>query len=210
LKYSSPRERVRAVYERGADRYDRLMGLTERLVGPVRALAGAALTGCDQILEIGVGSGLSLPHYADASALLGVDLSLAMLQLARARATRLGIRPRFAQMDAENLALGAARFDGVAFNLALCTIPNPDRALAEAVRVARPGATIVLLEHVRSHLQPLALLQDILTPLTIRADADHLNRRTMDRARAAGIELIEVRTWLAGCLALGVGRIPPA
>ncbi len=81
-------------------------------------------------------------------------------------------------------------------------------ALAEALRVARPGARLTFVEHVRSHLRPVALLEDLINPLTVRLDADHVNRPTLDLVRGAGVHLESVDRWLFGAFNLIVGRAP--
>src|ERR1700682_2199884 len=95
-------------------------------------------------------------------------------------------------MAAEHLGFADRSFDSVAFNLCLCTISDPERALREAIRVARPGAPMTFLEHVRSHLLLMALLQEAATPILVRLVQDHFNRRTAETIARAGIDLISV------------------
>jgi ubiquinone/menaquinone biosynthesis C-methylase UbiE len=96
----------------------------------------------------------------------------------------------------------------VAFNLCLCTIPNPEAAVREAMRVARPGAPMVFLEHVRSHVPPIALLQEAFNPLLVALQQDHFNRRTADTVRRAGVEVTSVDRWALGFFNLIVSRAP--
>jgi ubiquinone/menaquinone biosynthesis C-methylase UbiE len=112
------------------------------------------------------------------------------------------------EMDAEHLAFADRTFDSVAFNLCLCTIPDPFAAVREAVRVARPGAPMLFLEHVRSHLLPVALLQEALNPVLVALQEDHFNRRTADVIRRAGVEIESIDRWLLGFFNLIVGRVP--
>ncbi len=114
----------------------------------------------------------------------------------------------FRVMDAQALTFDARSFDAVVFTLALCTVPDAAKALRGALRVARPGVPVRYLEHVRSGVLPVAVLQDLINPLTVLLQHDHCNRRTVDLARAAGIvDLHEERT-LVGVLSLGLGRAP--
>jgi ubiquinone/menaquinone biosynthesis C-methylase UbiE len=198
--------RIRKNYDRNAERYERCMGLTDRLTRAARAKVGETVTG--SLLEVGIGSGLSLPHYPDSVQVTGVDLSREMLRLCRARAAELGRPVELIEDDAQSLPFAAATFDSVAFNLCLCTIPDPLLAVREGLRVARPGAPLVFLEHVRSHLWPVALVQDLVNPLTVRFDADHFNRRTLATVRAAGVEVLAVERWALGFFNLIVGRAP--
>ena len=178
--------------------------LTERLLKGRREKVGETVRG--RLLDIGFGTGLSLPHYPPAVEVIGIDVSLGMLQFAH----RHDRTVQLVQMDAEHLAFPERTFDSVAFNLCLCTIPDPERAVREAVRVARPGAPMVFLEHVRSHVLPIALVQDAFNPLLVALQQDHFNRRTADIVRRAGVEVTSVERWAWGFFNLIVGRNPGA
>jgi SAM-dependent methyltransferase len=131
-----------------------------------------------------------------------------MLAIARARLERLGRDGELREMDAQALDFPDNSFDSVAFNLCLCTIPDPARALREAIRVAKPGAPITFLEHVRSNRVWVALPQDLLNALFGRPIHDRLNQRTEDLVRAAGIEVLSDERWALGAMTLIVGRSP--
>jgi ubiquinone/menaquinone biosynthesis C-methylase UbiE len=131
-----------------------------------------------------------------------------MLAVARESAARTGRAVELLVMDAEQLAFPDHSFDSVAFNLCLCTIPDPERAVREGVRVARPGAPMIFLEHVRSNVLPVALLQDALNPLLVLLEQDHFNRRTAEVVQRAGVEVESVDRWMVGVFNLIVGRAP--
>lgn len=193
------------MYDRAPAAYHRATssGLMAWLLAGRRETVGEAVRG--RILDIGFGTGLSLPHYPAAGEVVGLDLSLPMLRHARAA----GPRPALLiQADAEHLPFPGASFDSVAFNLCLCTIPDPEAAVREGLRVARPGAVLVFLEHVRSHLTPVALLQDILDPPLVLLAADHFNRRTAETVRRAGVEVESVERWGLGIFNLIIGPAP--
>jgi SAM-dependent methyltransferase len=200
--------RVRRFYDRDPAGYHRGSVVTERLLARWRRKVGESVSG--RLLDVGFGTGLSLPHYPASVDVVGVDASLGMLRFARKEALERGLAVRLVQVDAERLAFPDQSFDSVAFNLCLCTIPNPARALQEAVRVARPGAPMVFLEHVRSHLLPVALLQEVLSPVFLALEHDHVNRRTIDTIRAAGVEVVSIERWMLGFFNLIVGRAPRA
>lgn len=182
--------------------------LTERLLAGRRSKVGEVVTG--RLLDIGFGTGLSLSHYPSSVEVVGIDASLPMLRFAQQQADPGGRRVLLVQMDAERLAFPDQSFDSVAYNLCLCTVPDPERAVREAVRVARPGAPMVFLEHVRSHLLPVALLQELLNPALVALQQDHFNRRTADTVRRAGVEVMSVDRWALGFFNLIVGRAPGA
>jgi ubiquinone/menaquinone biosynthesis C-methylase UbiE len=197
---------VQRFYDRDPAGYHRGSVVTERLLARWREKVGESVTG--RLLDVGFGTGLSLPHYPPSVEVVGVDASLGMLRFARQEALEHRRVVQLAQVDAEHLAFPDQSFDSVAFNLCLCTIPNPARALQEALRVARPGAPMTFLEHVRSHVLPVALLQDALSPVLVALEQDHFNRRTAETIRSAGVEIVSIDRWLLGFFNLIVGRAP--
>jgi demethylmenaquinone methyltransferase/2-methoxy-6-polyprenyl-1,4-benzoquinol methylase len=195
--------RVRGIYDRNPAGYHRGSALTERLLAARRRKVGEIVRG--RLLDIGFGTGLSLPHYPPSVAVVGIDASLGMLRFARSEAAR---PVQLLEMDAEHLAFPDRSFDSVAFNLCLCTIDDPERAVREALRVARRGAPMTFLEHVRSHVLPVALLQDAVSPLLVALEQDHFNRRTEATIRRAGVEVISVERFAWGFFNFIVGRSP--
>ena len=198
------------MFDRDPGAYHRAMssGLDEWMLGDRRKKVGESVRG--RVLDIGFGTGLSLPHYPRAVEVIGIDASLGMLRFARSESAKLGRQAWLVEMDAEHLAFADRTFDSVAFNLCLCTIGNPERAVREAIRVVKPGAPMVFLEHVRSHLLPVAAVQQIFNPLLVALMADHFNRPTAATARRAGVEIVFVDRWFAGIFNLIVGRAPGA
>ena len=108
--------------------------------------------GSGKVLEVGIGTGATIPHYGPGVELTGIDLSPGMLAVARRNATRLGIAAEMREMDAQHLEFPERSFDAVVFTLCLCTIPDPELAIREGLRVAKPGGRMIFLEHVRSNL----------------------------------------------------------
>jgi SAM-dependent methyltransferase len=201
-------DRVRRIYDHDPDAYHRAMstGVSERMLGGRRKKVGEIVRG--KVLDVGFGTGLSLPYYPPGAQVLGIDISSKMLAVGRRFARDLGRQADVAIMDAEHLALPDGVFDSVAFNLCLCTIPDPAATVREGVRVARPGAPMVFLEHVRSHLLPIALVEEVVNPAMVALQADHFNRRTVDIVRRSGVEVLSVDRWFLGVFNLIVGRSP--
>jgi ubiquinone/menaquinone biosynthesis C-methylase UbiE len=189
-------ERVRRSQDRNAPHYDRQIALFERIL-----FAGGRQWVCGQahgrVLELAVGTARNLPHYPSDVTLTGVELSPEMLAIGRRRATELAREADFRLGDAQALEFPDDSFDTVVCTLGLCTIPDPRRAVAEAWRVLRPGGQILLLEHVRSPLLPVRVLQRLLEPLSVRFAADHLTREPLDYLRAEGfqVERLERSKW---------------
>jgi ubiquinone/menaquinone biosynthesis C-methylase UbiE len=200
--------RVRRFYDSDPAGYHRGMSslLTQRLLVERRRRVGEMVRG--RLLDVGFGTGLSLPFYSSDVEVVGVDASLGMLQFARREAAAHDSRVGLVVMDAEQLGFPDQCFDSVAFKFCLCTTPDPEQAVREAVRVARPGAPMVFLEHVRSHLLPVALVQEVFSPLLVALQADHWNRRTVEIVRRAGVQVETVDRWALGVFNLIVGHAP--
>lgn len=104
------------------------------------------------VVEIGVGTGLNLGHYdaARVQQVTGIDPCTTSLAMARARATTLPLAITLEQGSAESLPCAANSADTVVSTYTLCTVPRPERALAEVHRVLKPGGRFVFCEHVAS------------------------------------------------------------
>ena len=201
---------LRAAYDRLAPTYDRSVGLAERvLLGGLRQAFANELRG--ETLEVAIESGLNLPYYpAAVERAVGVDLSGGMLAEARQRAADLGRPITLVQGDAQRLPFPDDRFDSVGISLALCTIPDPKAALRELARVCRPDGRIILLEHVRSPVWPVYLVERVLSPLQERFIGCHLTRETIETARREGFAIESERSRLFDVVRLVVARPPGA
>jgi len=179
-------ERVRRHYDRSAGSYDRIISWAEKaLFGDGREWVCSRARG--EVLEVAVGTGRNLPFYPKGVRLTGIELSPKMLDIAHRRARELGREVDLLVGDAQDLSFPDASFDTVVATLALCTIPDDRRAVAEASRVLRPGGRLLLLEHVRSPVLPVRLLQCVLQPLTLLLDHDHLLREPLRHVEGAGL-----------------------
>lgn len=142
------------------------------------------------VLEIGVGTGLNLPHYPPVDQLVAADPSEPMLRRARRRAAETGRDVTFVEAPAEQLPFEDDSFDTVVSMLVLCTVENQQRALQEVRRVLRPNGQFLFSEHVRSDDPKLARWQDRLEPIWgVVANGCHPNRNTLDGIRAAGFDV---------------------
>jgi ubiquinone/menaquinone biosynthesis C-methylase UbiE len=181
-------ERVRTKYEDTASRYDRQIRFFEWILfGDGRRWVCSQANG--DVLELAVGTGRNLPFYPDDVNLTGIELSAAMLEIARARAREVGHNAELRLGDAQALEFDDESFDTVVCTLSLCTIPDDRAAVAEAKRVLRPGGRFVLLEHVRSPVAAIRLGQRALEPLFVRFQADHLTREPLAHLQAEGFEV---------------------
>ena len=139
---------ITKAYARWAPVYDLVFGpVFER--GRHAAIAAAERVG-GRILEVGVGTGLSLPHYSRACRLCGVDISEPMLRKAQERVVEYGLEnvEGLWVMDAEHLSFPDHSFDVIVAQYVITTVPNPEATLDEFARVLKPGGEIVLVSRV--------------------------------------------------------------
>ncbi len=168
--------------------YDRMMrGGEQRSMGRRRGELVAKASG--RTLEIGAGTGANLPYYPD-----GVEeliLAEPFEPMRRRLERKLGESGRSAQAldaSAEAIPLEAESVDTVVSTLVLCTVDFPDAALAEVVRVLRPGGQLLFIEHVRSHSPRMARWQDRLeTPWRHFGAGCRCNRDTVASIEATGL-----------------------
>jgi ubiquinone/menaquinone biosynthesis C-methylase UbiE len=199
--------KVRRVWEEAAAGYDKQIAFFERTwFGGGRQWLGARARG--RVLEVAIGTGLNLPFYPADTTIAGIDLSPAMLAIARQRATDLGVHVDLHTGDAEALPFEDATFDIVVCALSLCTIPDPATAIAEMRRVLVPGGRLLLLDHVGSTWPPIWAAQWLLERVTIRAAGEHFTRRQLPLVHAAGFDIVEVQRLKAGTVERVVARKP--
>lgn len=159
---------VATAYARWAPVYDMVFGPVFAR-GRAEAIAVADRIG-GRILEVGVGTGISLPGYAATSRVTGVDISEPMLAKARRRVSRLGLDnvEAIAVGDAERLDFPDNSFDVVVAQYVVTAVPNPEAALDEFVRVVRPGGEIVITTRVGAGEGVRGSIEKLLMPVTTR------------------------------------------
>ena len=151
-------------------------------------------------LEVGIGTGKSIPFYPENVDLTGIDISSKMVEITEQR-LRKHPRPntRIIQMDVEEMEFADIIFDTVVTACVFCSVPSPVQGLNEIKRVCRNGGKVLMLEHVRSQNKATGKFMDIMNPLPLHIIGDNINRRTYENLLKAGFrpEQIEVRNlWL--------------
>lgn len=151
-----------------------------------------------RILEVGVGTGLSLPDYAGVNRIIGLDLSEPMLRKAvkRARAHGLTNVEALAVMDAARLAVPDESFEVVVAQYVITAVPDPEGTLNEFVRVLKPGGEIILVNHIGAESGPRLLFECCFAPIARRLGwrpEFPFARLTDWMARHGGVRLIERR-----------------
>jgi ubiquinone/menaquinone biosynthesis C-methylase UbiE len=189
--------RQKRVWDKAAPSYDRQIAFFEKIqFGGGRKWLGQRTHG--RVLEVAIGTGRSLPYYQAGTNVTGVELSPAMLAIARQRAADIGCEVDFREGDAEHLPFQDGLFDTVVCSLALCTIPSPAAAIGEMKRVLAPGGRLLLLDHVGSTWPLVYAAQWLFERITIRTAGEHFTRRQLPLVQAAGFQIIEAERLKAG------------
>jgi phosphatidylethanolamine/phosphatidyl-N-methylethanolamine N-methyltransferase len=162
------RETVTKAYARWAPIYDLVFArVFER--GHRAAVAACERVG-GRVLEVGVGTGLTLPYYSGSARVLGIDFSAPMLEKARQRVVEEGLAhvEGLEMMDAENLQLPDESFDVVVAQCVVNTVPHAEVALDEFARVLKAGGEIVLLNRIGAEAGPRLAFERLFQPMARR------------------------------------------
>ncbi len=148
-----------------------------------------------RILDAGVGTGRNMPFYPATAAVVGVDLSPAMLARAGQRARRLGRMVELHQMDVTSLAFADRSFDAAVSSFLFCVLPDEIQvsALREIARVLKPGGTLRLLEYVPPQGTLRSAIARLWEPWMAWAYGAGFDRRTEEHVVTAGFEILESR-----------------
>lgn len=183
---------VLAAYARWAPIYDWVFGKVfeagrRRALETINARSG-------RVLEVGVGTGLTLARYRDHLRVTGIDLSPDMLAVARRRVEdeKIATVEGLHEMDAGRLAFPDGAFDTVAVMYTITVVPHPDAVMAEVERVTKPGGEAIFVSHFASENGLYKLIEGWLTPLTKRLGwrPDFPVSRILGRS---GFEVVEIR-----------------
>jgi len=197
---------VERVYEKLANVYDLVFGPT---LHPGRLVARdrMGIKAGDRILEVGVGTGINTSLYPRNCHMTGIDLSTSMLDKARARVAREGLRNvRLLEMDAASLTFADDSFDIVYAPYLISVVPDPVAVAREMRRVCRPGGRIIFLNHFRSPNRLLASIERAISPFTVhigfKSDLDLPAFLAQAELQPVSIEKVNIpRIWsLVTCL----------
>jgi len=158
---------VRSAYRRYAGAYDVVFG---PVLNPGRVVTIPLVNNRprQRILEVGVGTGLSLKYYRRDAQVVGIDVSPEMLEKARVRVAADGLTQveSLHEMDAENLQFPDGSFDLVIALYVASVVPHPRRLIEEMRRVCRPGGELVVVNHFSAGTQAMRLVERALAPLS--------------------------------------------
>ncbi|HID27452.1 MAG TPA: class I SAM-dependent methyltransferase [Methanosarcinales archaeon] len=181
--------KIKSRYNRYAYFYDLLEAPVEFLVfGKWRKSILENLKG--RILEVGIGTGKNLKYYPDGGSIIGIDFSEKMLEKAKPKANDED-KVSLIRMDGQKLGFNSNIFDYIITTFVLCSIPDPIVALKEMKRVCKINGKIIMLEHVKSKNQLIAMVSEILNPITLFLFGFYVNRDTIENIKNAGLNIIE-------------------
>ena len=152
--------------------YDRFSSLYDLIFKPFlefgrqRAIELLKPTSGSRILEIGVGTGLSFEYYPRDVEVFGFDFSYGMLRKAKRKAADSSHCPvKLAQMDAQSMAFPDNSFDYIMAAYVLTVVPDPEKAVREIFRVARPGAKVIIVNYLCNKNKFMSVIEDIFHPV---------------------------------------------
>ena len=178
----------------GARLYDPLLVLGER--AGMRQRRAALLTGArGRVLEIGAGTGLNLPHYPfSVEELVLTEPAGPMARRLERRVRALDRHVQVVPAAAEELPFADDSFDTAVSTLVLCTVQDPERSIAELIRVLKPGGTLLAIEHGPSTSPRWAAVQRMLEPPWKGfACGCHVTRRIPEQLSVAGFQIKDLR-----------------
>jgi phosphatidylethanolamine/phosphatidyl-N-methylethanolamine N-methyltransferase len=156
---------TKKIYDVHSMFYDATFGrLVKRRIE--RAINHMNIGDSDLVLDLGIGTGVSLNYYPQRGHVVGVDLSAGMLREARKKVRERGLtHTTVFQANALQLPFGDSTFDHVFISHVISVVSDPIQLVKEAQRVAKPGARIVIVNHFQSTNRFLALVEKWLCPL---------------------------------------------
>jgi ubiquinone/menaquinone biosynthesis C-methylase UbiE len=175
-----------AKWDRASRTYDWTTWGDERRFGEAKTRLFRKMQG--RCLMVAAGTGHDFRYLPPGLTITAIDISPQMIERARPRAEAYQGSLDLRVMDVQALEFPDRSFDTIATACTFCSVPDPVRGLRELYRCLKPGGTLLMFEHVRSRFGPIALLQDLLTPIARRMGPE-MNRDTVANVLRAGFEL---------------------
>lgn len=193
-------QEIRQVYEENAAGYDTTLALLETISGAGKLRRQLMQHAHGDVLDVACGTGRNFPFYAHDCRITGVDLSPAMLKLARKRAKDYEVNVQLMQQNVEQLEFSDHQFDTVVSAFGVCTYPHPVKAIKEMARVCKHNGRILLLEHGQSNWRLIARLLNGFAPRVAKKTGCRCNREPLEIAEQAQLQILAHRRTCFGIL----------
>jgi ubiquinone/menaquinone biosynthesis C-methylase UbiE len=197
---------VRATYREQAGTLDRMDWLNRLFTGRFRRRAFGDASG--RVLDVACGVGTNAHYLSPGTEYVGIDVSPDVLAKARDRLADRSGETTLQEMDAQDLAFEADSFDAVISSLSTCTFPDPVAALAEMGRVCKPDGRVLLLEHGRSSVGPIARFQEWRADAHFEKHNCRWNQDPLAVVAASPLTVVESNSALLGILTRIEARPP--
>ena len=179
---------TKKIYDIHAMFYDATFGrLVKRRIA--RAISHMNIAPTDRVLDLGIGTGVSLNYYPNRGRIVGIDLSSGMLRKAREKVRERGLDHAVVfQADALHLPFADDTFEHVFISHVISVVSDPCKLVQKAQRVAKPGARIVIVNHFQSTNRFIAMLEKWLCPLCTKLGW-RSDLALQDLIRQTGVEI---------------------
>lgn len=192
-------------------KYDKMAGIYDYLeekfdpFSEYRKLGSGYLKG--KVLELGVGSGANLKYYAKDADVTGVDFSAKMLAKSEVKKGKLGLdNVKLIKMDIEEMEFEDGSFDTVYSTFVFCTVPNPEKGLAETYRVLKDDGRAVFIEHMKSENIFINLFLHMMNIFSKLVFGTSMVRKTEENIEKSGFKVVEKRNLVYDVLRLIVAE----
>ena len=164
------------------------------------------------MLELGAGAGANFAHYPAGLRVIATEPDEYMFARALKRLSKVStLDVTLMLADAQALPFTNESFDTVVGTLVFCTIPDPMKALAEAMRVLKPGGKLLLMEHIRGPDSIRGITEDIIAPVwKLMAGGCHINRNTTEMIGKVGFQIRDIRSHFMGLQIVEIVASKPA
>ena len=197
-KRSKSAEEIADAYASVADKLARWQRLDRLFAGRYRRRQFSDANG--RVLDVACGTGQNFRYLSSSSEVVGIDISGEMLAHARTELDRLDLDGTVHQMDAQALDFDDDSFDTVISSLSTCTFPDPVAALSEMGRVCAPDGRILLLEHGRSHIGPIARFQDWRADAHFEKHSCRWNQEPLEIVAASPLTVVDSSSAFLGII----------
>lgn len=190
-------EEIKSAYDELAGKIDTFQWIIHLQNGSQREYQFSQAEG--RVLDVACGSGENFRYYPDGiKEVVGIDISPAMLDLAREEAADQGMQADIREMNAQNLEFEDDAFDTVTSSFSTCTFPEPIDALNEMARVCKPDGKVILLEHGEADAWPLAKFQNWRADSEYQKTGCRLLEDPADLVTQSELEIVDTESWWFG------------